>query len=158
MRAGLRQPLFQPATLALGPAKIENFNDILLVLENSPCLEHLYLHQGLVPGKLRTIVLRESAKFDHLKTLSLWRFTAEEITALLHSVTLPQHGLAMRLVDIQSEDLAFAYTYPLDIPPHLSIFTATKLQIEVTQLYCCEPCDLEVAGERNNRRVYIYIS
>ncbi|KAF9780316.1 hypothetical protein BJ322DRAFT_1085853 [Thelephora terrestris] len=124
------------STLSLGPSKIGNFNDVLLMLEGSPCLEHLYLHQDLAPGQPRAIILRESAKLDHLKTLSLWRFTAEEIIALLHSVTLPQHGLAMRFVDIRSEDSTFARIYPLDIPPHLSIFAATRLEVLITQLYC----------------------
>ena len=133
---GLLNRFSNLSTLALGPSKIENFNNVLLMLEVSPGLEHLYLYQDLAPGKPRAIVLRESAKLDHLKTLSLWRFTAEEIIALLHSVTLPKHGLAMRFVDIRGEDLTFARIYPLDIPPHLSIFSATRLEILIKQLFC----------------------
>ena len=75
-------------------------------------------------------------QIDNLKTLSLWRFTAEEIIALLHSVTPPQHGLAMRFVDIRSEDPTFARIYPLDLPPHLTVFAATRLEIQVTHLVC----------------------
>lgn len=60
--------------------------------------------KNLAPGQSRTITIRESAKLDHLKALSLLRFTAEEIIALLHSVTLPHHDLTMRFVDIRIED------------------------------------------------------
>ena len=95
------------------------------MLEVIPGLEHLYLHQDFAPGKPRAIVLRESAKLEHPKTLSLWRFAVQEIIALFHSVTLPKQGLAVRFVDVRSEDLIFARIYPLDIPPHLSIFSAT---------------------------------
>ena len=135
MPGGLNR-LYDLSTLALGPSKIENFNDLLLMLEDSPRLEHLYLHQDLAPGQPRAIVLRESAKLDHLKTFSLSRFTAEEIISLLHSLTLPQNGLAMRFVDIRSEDSTFARIYPLDLPPHLSVFSATSLEIQITQFSC----------------------
>jgi hypothetical protein len=128
------------------------------MLEDSPCLEHLYLYQDLAPSQHRTIILRESAKLDHPKTLSLWRFTAEEIITSLHSVALPQHGLAMRFVDLRSEDSPFARIYPLDLPPHLSVFTATSLGIQVTQFFCARypmaferPAPLHLCGDGSRR-------
>ena len=126
------------STLALGPSNIENFDDLLLMLEDSPSLEHLYLQRALIhtPDQPHVIVLTRSAKVHHLKTLSLSRFSVEEISGLLQSLGLPQHSLAMRFVDIRGEDLDFAHIYPSDFPPHLSIFTAASLEIQITQFFC----------------------
>jgi len=48
------------------------------MLEDGPCLEHLYLRQGLVysPGEPYIAVLKRSAKVHYLKTLSLSRFSS----------------------------------------------------------------------------------
>ena len=42
----------------------------------------------------------------------------------------------MRIVDVRSEDRDFSHIYPPDFPPHLSIFTATSLEIQITQFFC----------------------
>ena len=126
------------STLALGPSKIEDFDNLLFMLEDSPRLEHLYLQQSLVrsPEEPYVAVLSRSAKVHHLKTLSLSRFSAEEIYTLLLSLSLPQHNLALRFVDIRSKDQNFSHIYPPDFPPHSSIFTATSLEIQITPFFC----------------------
>lgn len=126
------------SSLALGPSKIEDFDNLLLMLENSPRLEYLYLQQGLIRSleESYVAVLKHSAKVHYLKTLSLSRFLAEEICALFMSLSLPQHGLALRFVDILSKDQNFSHMYPPDFPPHLSMFTATSLKIQITQFFC----------------------
>lgn len=102
------------STLALGPSNIKDFDDLLLMLEDSPGLEHLYLQQGLTRTSEEpyVAVLNRSAKLPYLKTFSLSRFTVEEICTLFLSLGLPQHSLAMRFVDIRSEDLNFSHIYP----------------------------------------------
>jgi len=126
------------STLALGPANIKNFDCLLLMLEDSPRLEHLHLQQALTrtPDQPYIIMSTRPVEVHYLKTLSLSRFLAEEISGLLQSLSLPQHGLAMRFVDIRSEDLNFARIFPPEFPPHLSIFTATSLEIKITQFFC----------------------
>ena len=120
------------STLALGPSKIEDLDNLLLMLENSPRLEHLYLEQSLIRESY-IAVLKHSIKVHYLKTLSLSGFLAEEVCALFMSLSLPQHNLALRFVDIGSEDQNFLHIYPPDFPPHLSIFTTTSLEIQFTQ-------------------------
>ena len=126
------------STLALGPSKFEDFDNLLPMLEDSPRLEHLYLQQSLTrsPEEPYVAVLRHPAKVHCLKTLSLSRFLAEEICTLFLSLSLPQHNIALQFVDIRSRDQSFSRIYPLDFPPHLTIFTATSLEIQITQFFC----------------------
>ena len=99
------------STLALCLSKIENFNDMLLVLEDitSQRLEHLHLHQDLARSQPHTLISRNPPNRD---ALSLGR----KLYHSPNSVVLPQHGLAIRFVDIRSEDPTFARIYFLDIP------------------------------------------
>ena len=63
--------------LTLNSLKIKDFDNLLLMLEDGPRLEHLYPRQGLVcsPGEPHVAVLKRSAKMHYLKTLSLSRFS-----------------------------------------------------------------------------------
>ena len=70
----------QASTMASSSQRLTERDNALLRLNlaSGVGLEHLYLHQDLAPGQPCAIVLRESAKLDHLKTFSLSHFTAEE--------------------------------------------------------------------------------
>jgi hypothetical protein len=124
------------STLALGPSEIEDFDNLLLMLEDSPRLEHLYLQQSRLVHSPEVAVPKRSAKVHYLKTLSLSEFSEEGIRTLFLSLSLPQHNLALRFADIRSKGRDFSRIYPPDFPPQLSIFTTTSLEIRIEGFYC----------------------
>jgi len=130
-------------TLALGLVEINNPSCLLLMLEDSPRLEHLCLRRCLF--RTRISPLQHPVKVHHLKTLSLSQFSVEKISGLNQSLSFPRHGLAIRFDDVKTSDprgiVNFTQIFPPSFPPDL-IFSATSLELQVTP----ESCTLHAFG------------
>ena len=130
------------STLALSRVKIENLDHLFFMLEDSPCLEHLYLRECLFRTLIQSngTTLQRPAKVHSLRTLSLAQFSVEEISGLLHSLSFPQDGLAMRFEDVQTSDpkgiVYFTHAFPSGFPPGLTMFSATSFDFQVTPGFC----------------------